>query len=69
MRSALDVEAYLYGALIADIYDRDQLAVALDERFAELAVITRCPTRGLTDPAARRQYRPVTRPSGINRKP
>ena len=36
MRSALDVEAYLYGALIADPYDRDLLAVALNERFAEL---------------------------------
>ncbi len=36
MRSALEVEAYLYGALIADIYDRDLLAVALNERFAEL---------------------------------
>ena len=31
----LDVEAYLYGALIADVYDRDLLAVALNERFAE----------------------------------
>ena len=36
MRSALDVEAYLYGALIADVYERDLLAVALNERFAEL---------------------------------
>ena len=36
MHSALDVEAYLYGALIADVYDRDLLAVALNERFAEL---------------------------------
>ena len=36
MRSALDVEAYLYGALIADAYERDLLAVALNERFAEL---------------------------------
>ena len=36
MSSALDVEAYLYGALIADVYDRDLLAVALNERFAEL---------------------------------
>ena len=36
MRSALDVEAYLYGALIADDYERDLLAVALNERFAEL---------------------------------
>ena len=36
MRSALDVEAYLYGALIADAYDRDLLSVALNERFAEL---------------------------------
>ena len=36
MRSALDVEAYLYGALIADAHERDLLAVALNERFAEL---------------------------------
>ena len=36
MRSALDVEAYLYGALVADDYDRDLLAAALNERFAEL---------------------------------
>ena len=36
MHSALDIEAYLYGALIADDYDRDLLSVALNERFAEL---------------------------------
>ena len=36
MRAALDVEAYLYGALVADPYDRDLLSVALNERFAEL---------------------------------
>lgn len=36
MSSALEVEAILYGALIADPHNRDLLAVALNERFAEL---------------------------------
>jgi hypothetical protein len=36
MSTALEVEAFLYGALVADTHDRDILAVALNERFAEL---------------------------------
>ena len=36
MRTALEVEAYLYGALVATTHDRDVLAVALNERFSEL---------------------------------
>ena len=36
MSTPLDVEAYLYGASIPTAHDRDLLAVALNERFAEL---------------------------------
>jgi hypothetical protein len=36
MRTALEVEAYLYGALMATTHDRDLIAVALNERFSEL---------------------------------
>jgi len=36
MSTAIEVEAYLYGALEATTHDRDLLAVALNERFAEL---------------------------------
>ena len=36
MSAALEVEAILYGALLADEHNRDVLAVALNERFAEL---------------------------------
>lgn len=36
MSTALEVEAILYGALVASPHDRDLLAVALNERFAEL---------------------------------
>ena len=36
MSTALEVEAILYGALIGSPLDRDRLAVALNERFAEL---------------------------------
>lgn len=36
MSTALEVEAILFGALIADAHDRDVIAVALNERFAEL---------------------------------
>ena len=36
MRGPLEVEAVLFGALIADADDRDLLAVALNERFSEL---------------------------------
>lgn len=35
MSTALEVEAVLYGALVATSHDRDLLAVALNERFAE----------------------------------
>ena len=36
MSSALEVEAYLYGALVPTTHDGDMLAVALNERFSEL---------------------------------
>lgn len=36
MSSALEMEAYLYGALKASDRDRDLIAVALNERFSEL---------------------------------
>ena len=36
MNSPLEVEAVLFGALVADPPDRDLLAVALNERFSEL---------------------------------
>ncbi len=36
MSTALEVEAILYGALLATDHDRDVIAVALNERFAEL---------------------------------
>jgi hypothetical protein len=36
MSTALEIEAYLYGALVGTDHDRDLLAVALNERFAEL---------------------------------
>jgi hypothetical protein len=36
MSTALELEAILYQALIADPHDRDVLAVALNERFAEI---------------------------------
>ena len=36
MSTALEVEAVLYGALVASDHNRDLLAVALNERFAEL---------------------------------
>ncbi len=36
MSTALEVEAMLYGALVAITHDRDMLAVALNERYAEL---------------------------------
>lgn len=35
MSTALEVEAVLYGALIATPGERDTIAVALNERFAE----------------------------------
>lgn len=36
MSTALEVEAVLFGARRATAHDRDLLAVALNERFAEL---------------------------------
>ena len=36
MSTALEVEAFLYGALIAEPHNRDLLAVALNERFSEI---------------------------------
>jgi hypothetical protein len=36
MATALEVEAYLFGALVPTSHERDILAVALNERFAEL---------------------------------
>jgi len=36
MSSALEIEAYLLGALLAPNHDHDVLAVALNERFSEL---------------------------------
>ncbi|MCU1454779.1 MAG: hypothetical protein JWN46_2925 [Acidimicrobiales bacterium] len=36
MSSAMEVEAILYGALVATDHNRDILAVALNERFSEL---------------------------------
>ena len=36
MSTALEIEALLYGALVADSHDRDIVAVALNERYAEL---------------------------------
>ena len=36
MGTSLEVEAYLYGALVPSDHDRNVIAVALNERFAEL---------------------------------
>ncbi len=36
MSTALEVEAYLYGALRPTGHDRDMVATALNERFSEL---------------------------------
>ncbi len=36
MSTAFEVEAYMYGALVASPHDHDVLAVALNERVAEL---------------------------------
>ena len=36
MSTALEVEAVLLGALVGSVRDRDVLAVALNERYAEL---------------------------------
>jgi hypothetical protein len=36
MSTALELEAILYNALVADVHDRDVLTVAINERFAEI---------------------------------
>ena len=36
MSTALELEAILYNALVPDVHDRDVLAVAINERFAEM---------------------------------
>jgi hypothetical protein len=36
MSAALEMEAILYGALVPRTHDRDVIAVALNERYAEL---------------------------------
>ena len=36
MSTALELEAYMYDALAPADYDRDLIAVALNERYAEL---------------------------------
>ena len=38
MSTALEVDAFLHGALVATPQDRDLLAVALNERFSELGL-------------------------------
>ncbi len=36
MSTALEMEAILFGALVANAHNRDVIAVALNERYAEL---------------------------------
>ena len=36
MSTALELEAYLYGALVVPPHDHDVIAVALNERYTEL---------------------------------
>lgn len=36
MSTPVEIDAILNGALVASVIDRDRLAVALNERFAEL---------------------------------
>jgi len=43
MRTALEIDAFLNGALLAETRDRDVLAVALNETFAELGRDHRVP--------------------------
>jgi hypothetical protein len=38
MSTALEVDAFLYGALVATAHNRDLLAVALNERYSELGL-------------------------------
>ena len=44
MSTAMEVEAILYGALVAADRDRDLIAVALNERYASWAATTPSPT-------------------------
>lgn len=53
MSTALEVEAFLYGALRAEPHNQDLLAVALNERFAELGGDHPIPYSG-DDPASDR---------------
>ena len=46
MSTALEVEAYIYGALTPSDHDGDLIAVALNERFAELGRDHPIPYRG-----------------------
>jgi hypothetical protein len=46
MSTALEIEAYLLGALLASSHDHDVLAVALNERFSELGGDHPVPYRG-----------------------
>ena len=38
MSTALQLDAYLHGALVPSAHDRDLVALALNERFTELGV-------------------------------
>ena len=50
MSTALEIEAILYGALIASDHNRDVIAVALNERFAEQGEDHPLPYAGDTEP-------------------
>lgn len=52
MSNALEVEAYLLGALLAPTHDHDVLAVALNERFSELGGDHPVPYSGDEPPGA-----------------
>ena len=46
MSTALEVEAYLVGALVPSPHEHDLIAVALNERFLELGCHQPIPYRG-----------------------
>ena len=52
MSTALEIEAYLLGALIVPSHDHDVLAVALNERFSELGGDHPVPYSGDGSPGA-----------------
>ena len=52
MSTALEIEAYLVGALVVPNHDHDVIAVALNERFAELGGDHPVPYSGDGQPAA-----------------